>query len=177
MTIAPVPDRAPQPAPHPSGDVHESGHAGRIEDYRNAYQARDVDRMLTLFADDAEVTVAPGTFRGREEIRRLLDWDARLSPTASVRDAGIGVLVDGQTVVWEHTVSLTYENIPYEEAATKVFEFDDGGKIRRLRSYYDKLTIMDQIASHYPGIQGWIFRKLTGYLVAQGSKGLDSSST
>ena len=177
MTIAPVSDRAPEQAPYPSGDVPESGLAGRIEEYRDAYQARDVDRLLALFADDAQVTAAPGTFRGKDAIRKLLDWDARLSPTASVRDTGIGVLISGQTVVWEHVISLTYENIPYEEAATKVVEFDEGGKIRRLRSYYDKLAIMDQIASRYPGIQGRIFRKLTGYLVAQGSKGLDATST
>jgi ketosteroid isomerase-like protein len=156
---------------------HESQLRRTVEDYRSAYQARDVEGMLALFTDDAELTVAPGTFRGKDAIRNLLDWDARLSPTATVRDAGVGVLVCGQTVVWEHVVSLTYESIPYEEEATKVFEFDDGGKIRRLRSYYDKLAIMDQIASRYPGVQGRIFRKLTGYLVAQGSKGLDASPT
>ena len=164
-------------APHLSGDVSESGLAGRIEEYRDAYQARDLDRILALFTDDAEVTVAPGTFRGKDEIRKLFDWDARLSPTASVRDAGVGVVVSGQTVVWEHVVSLSYESIPYEEAATTVVEFDDAGKIRRLRSYYDKLALMDQIASRYPGIQGWMFRRLTGYLVAQGSKGLDATPT
>jgi len=164
-------------APHLSGDVSESGLAGRIEEYRDAYQARDLDRILALFTDDAEVTVAPGTFRGKDEIRKLFDWDARLSPTASVRDAGVGVVVSGQTVVWERVVSLSYESIPYEEAATTVVEFDDAGKIRRLRSYYDKLALMDQIASRYPGIQGWMFRRLTGYLVAQGSKGLDATPT
>jgi ketosteroid isomerase-like protein len=156
---------------------HESELRRAVEAYRSAYQARDVERMLALFTEDAEVTIAPGTFLGRDAIRKLFDWDARLSPTAKVRDAGIGVLVSGRTVVWEHVVSLTYESIPYDEEATKVFEFDDGGKIRRLRSYYDKLAIMDQIASRYPGIQGWIFKKLTGYLVTQGSKDLDATPT
>jgi hypothetical protein len=55
--------------------------------------------MLALFADDAEFTLAPGTFRGKEEIRKVLEWDVRLSPTASVREAGIGVLAGGHAAV------------------------------------------------------------------------------
>jgi hypothetical protein len=90
-----------------------------------------------------------------------------------VRDAGVGLLVDGQAAVSERVRSLTFEDIPYEERAATVFEFDDDGKIRRYRSYYDKLALMHQIAARYPGVRGWIFRKLTGYLVAQGRKGLD----
>ena len=94
-----------------------------------------------------------------------------------MRDRGSGVLVSGHVAACEHVTSATYEGIPYEEPAAKVFEFDDAGKIRRLSSYYDKLALMDQIAARYPGVKGRVFRMLTGYLVAQGSKGLDVSSS
>jgi ketosteroid isomerase-like protein len=144
-----------------------------VEEYRDAYQARDIDRMLASFADDAELTLAPGTFRGKDAIRRVLEWDARLSPTASVRDVGVGVVVSGRKAVWERAISLTYEGIPYEEEATLVLELDDAGRIVRFRSYYDKLDVMERIAAGYPGLQGRIFRALIGYLVAQGRKGLD----
>jgi ketosteroid isomerase-like protein len=154
--------------------LHESEVARCVQEYRDAYQARDVERMLALFADDAELTLAPGTFRGKDAIRKLLDWDVRLSPAATVRDAGIGVHVAEHTAVSERVISLTFEGIPYEEQAVTVFEFDEEGKIRRLRSYYDKLALMDEIASRYPGIRGWIFRRLTGFLVAQGRRGLDA---
>jgi ketosteroid isomerase-like protein len=160
----------------PEADKRESEVARAIEEYRNAYQARDVDRMLALFANDAELTVAPGTFRGKDEIRKLLEWDVRLSPGVSVRDTGVGVVVSGRAGVSERVVSLTFDGIPYEEQAATVYELDDVGKIRRLRSYCDKLALMDQIASSYPGIKGWIFKKLTGYVVGQGRKGLDTRS-
>ena len=146
----------------------------RVDEYMAAYVARDIDRLMTMFADDAEVTAAPGTLHGKDAIRKFYEWDARLSPTASVRDDGIGVLVSGQTAVCERVISLTYQGIPYEEEAATIFEFDDAGKIRRQRSYYDKLALMNRIASRYPGIQGRIFRRMTGYLVAQGRKGLDA---
>lgn len=154
-------------------DAGQSDPGARLEEYRDAYLARDVDRMIELFADDAELTWAVGTFRGKDAIRKVLEWDVRLSPTASVRDAGCGVMVSGRTVVWERVVSLTAEGIPYEHPAVTVFELDDEGRIRRLRSYYDKLAVLDRVASRYPGLRGRVFRRVTGYLVALGSKGLD----
>jgi hypothetical protein len=34
-------------------------------------------------------------------------------------------------------------------------EFDGAGPISRLRSYYDKLAVMDQVAPGLPGASGW----------------------
>jgi ketosteroid isomerase-like protein len=159
-----------------SGAVH-TDLSGVVEEYRNAYQARDVERMMKLFADDAELTWAAGVFRGKDAIRKVLEWDVHLSPTAVVRDAGMGLITADHVAVSERVVSLTADGIPYEERAVTVFEFDDGGLIRGMRSYYDKLAIMHQVASGYPGFRGRIFRAVTGYLVRLGSRGLDVSPT
>jgi ketosteroid isomerase-like protein len=148
-----------------------------VEEYLAAYEARDLDRLIALFADDAELTVAPGTFRGKGAVRRFFEWDAELSPAVSVRERETGVLVSGHVAACEHVTSATYKGIPYEEPAVKVFEFDDAGKIRRLRSYYDKLALIHQIAAGYPGLRGRAYRALTGYLVALGRKGLDASES
>lgn len=156
----------------PQGDVKH-----QVETFRAAYEARDVDRMVELFADDAEYTLAPGTFRGKSAIRRLLEWDARLSPTATIRDTGLKILASDRTVVWERQLALTAEGVSYQENALTVIEFDDAGLIRNVRSYYDKLDVLNQIASGLSGPTGWIMKRLTGYLVAQGKKGLDASST
>jgi hypothetical protein len=75
--------------------------------------------MLELFADDAGPTWAGGTFRGKDAIRKVLEWDGRLSPTATVRDAGIGVISADHAVVSERVVNLTAEGIPYEERASR----------------------------------------------------------
>jgi len=157
------------------GDTLQSTLIAVSERFRNAYEARDVERLMELLADDAELTWAAGTFRGKDAIRKVFEWDARLSPTATVRDAGIGVITSDHAVVSERIVNLTAEGIPYEERAISVMELDDAGQIRSIRSYYDKLAIMDQIASRYPGIKGKMFRALTGYLVRLGSKGLEVS--
>lgn len=150
--------------------------ARRVEEFRSAYQDRDVEGMLALFADDAEVIMAPGKFRGKAAIRKFWEWEVRMVPVAASSDTGLGMVVVGRSVVWERRVSETAEGVPYTTDAVTILEFDDAGLIRRYRSYYDKLAVMEQIASGLSGVYGWFARALIGYLVALGKKGLDTSS-
>ena len=73
-----------------TSELRQGELARRVEEYRTAFQARDVEGMLELFADDAELTAAPGTFRGKVAIRKFLQWDARVSPTAISTTKGSG---------------------------------------------------------------------------------------
>ena len=159
-----------------TGELAHSELARRAEEFRSASQDRDVERMLALFADDAQATMAPGTFRGKAAIRKLFEWEVQLSPVATSKDTGLGMVVVGRSVVWERLVSETAEGVPYTTDAVTILEFDDAGLIRRYRSYYDKLAVMEQIAAGLPGVYGWFARALIGYLVALGKKGLDTSS-
>lgn len=144
----------------------------RVEAFREAYQAHDVDGMVAMFRADGVYVAAPGAFRGRDEIRTFLEWDAGLSPSAVIRDTGVGVLIIGSTVVWEREFELSAAGVPYREESMAVIEFDDGGLIVRLRSYYDKLAVLDQITRGLTGPYGWFARRLVGYLLALGRKGL-----
>lgn len=150
-----------------------SGPVAQVERFREAYLARDVDRMMTFFSDDAELVAAPGVFTGKDAIRTFLQWDADLSPAASIDDVGVGVASVGEDcVVWERVIHLTFEGIPYQEAAATILELDDAGLIRRYRSYYDKLAVVDQIAAGLPGIGGWFTKEVVGAVVAAGGMGL-----
>ncbi len=148
----------------------------RVEDYRTAYQDRDLERMLGMFADDAVMIWAQGTFQGKAAIRQVLEQDVGECSVAAVRDTGLGMVVVGRSVVWERQVSLTVKGVPVREDAVTILEFNDAGLIRQFRSYYDKLGMMNQIASGLPGLYGWFARKVVGSVVAQANKGLDMSS-
>ncbi len=148
----------------------------RVEEFRSASQDRDVERMLAMFADDAEVTMAPGTFRGKTAIRKFFEWEVQIAPVSASADVGLGMVAVGRSVVWECQVSETTHGVPYTTDAVRILEFDDAGLIRRYRSYYDKLDVVEKIASGMSGVYGWFARALTGFLVAQGRKGLDTSS-
>jgi hypothetical protein len=86
------------------------------------------------------------------------------------------VLIVGRSVVWERQVLETAEGVPFREDAVTILEFDNAGLIWHYRSYYDKLAVLDQITSGMSGIYGWFAKRLVGYLVALGKKGLDTSS-
>ncbi len=143
-----------------------------VEEFDRTLEERDVQAALEFFADDAEWTLAPGTFSGKDGIRRYLEWDMRTSPKATYRLTGIGVLAAGNVAVRETVVEQVWEGISYDYPALAVIEFNDGGKIQRMRSYYDKLGLEQRVAAKTPGIKGWVFRKLINFMVVQGRKGL-----
>ena len=140
-----------------------------VEEFDRAMEKRDVQAALEFFADDAKWTVPPGTFSGKDSIRRVLEWEMRLPMT--YRLTGIGVLAAGNVAVREAVVEEVWEGIDFDCPLLTVMEFNDERKIQRMRSYCDYLGIEQQIAAKYPGIKGWVFRKLINFAVAQAQKG------
>ncbi len=75
-------------------------------DFDGAWNARDADKVLDFFADDAVVRMtppmpgAPETFTGRDEIRGFVEM---LIP--GFRVASKKFRVDGNRVAWHSTVS------------------------------------------------------------------------
>jgi ketosteroid isomerase-like protein len=146
-----------------------------VSRFHDAYDARDIDTLAELFAENGDWRLAPGTFTGKAAIRRLLEWDARLSPSASCQESGVGVIVHGNVAVSERVIEQAFEGIPCTYPAVTVFELNGAGKIEHARSYYERLSILRQVASRYPGVKGWFFRKIINFIVAQSDKGLETS--
>lgn len=107
-----------------------------------------------------------------EGVQQFSEWDVLLSPVAKSRPLGIGLLVKDDIAVEEEVLEQTYEGRPYEYPLVRVFEIGDGEKIRRLRVCFDKLGIEQQVAMQYPGVRGWLFKRMINFIVAQGEKGL-----
>ena len=141
-----------------------------VEEWDRAFEKKDVQAALELFADDAKWTVPAGTFSGKDSIRRAVEWEMRLSRT-TFRLTGIGVLAAGNVAVREAVGEEVWEGIDFDYPLVTVMEFNDDRKIQRMASYCDHLRIEQQIAAKYPGIKGWVFRKLINFAVAQAEKG------
>lgn len=146
-----------------------------VSRFHAAYDARDIDTLVELFTETGDWRLAPGTFTGKAGIRHLLEWDAHLSPTASCRTSGVGIIVHGNVAVSERLIEQVFEGIPCTYPAVTVFELNGAGKIEHARSYYERLSILRQVASKYRGVKGWLFRKIINYIVAQTDKGLQTS--
>ncbi len=91
---------------------------GRVRElvgqYHDTYERRDKRAVADLFAGDAVISLAPGTSRGREGIRRVIDWDWKATPTIRFRPMGIDILVSGNVAVCEVMVEASYAGVRYE---------------------------------------------------------------
>jgi uncharacterized protein (TIGR02246 family) len=144
-----------------------------VRRFDEAFRSRDVEAMLELFAEDA-IWVSPvGTFEGKDGLRRVLTWDTRISPTVTSARSGIGLLVKGNVAVSETLAEGTLDDgTRWDGPAVTIFELDDDGKIRRLRLYYDKLSMSQRVAMQYTGVSGWLARKVINAIVARAERGL-----
>jgi ketosteroid isomerase-like protein len=142
-----------------------------LRGFTEAFVKRDVEKTLSFFAEDAVLAGPEGTFKGKHEIEHFWTWDARFSPTMTARDSGIGIMVKGNRAVAEYVLQGSFEGKKYETPGMNVYEFSDG-KIQHMRSYYDRLSAIKQVAMQYGGIKGWFMKKLADYIVGQSEKGL-----
>ena len=73
------------------------------QEFLRAYNAKDVDTILTLYAEDATLVSDGGTFKGRSEIRNWLvsgiDLGSRLEAIEPLAEGSCGTLAyeEGQT--------------------------------------------------------------------------------
>lgn len=148
--------------------LSEENIAGLVRDFVEAYARRDVEKMLSFLTEDVEWVQPEGTFKGKEEVKRFLTWHIQSAPVFKIRDAGIGIMVNGNKAVYEHVFEGStpdgskYSGIP----AITVFEFS-GEKIQQQhRLYYDRLSMAKQVA------KGWIERMIVGTIVNRWEKGL-----
>lgn len=140
-------------------------------DFGEAFVERDVEKMLSFFAEDA-VWVSPvGTFKGKEGLRRVLTWDTQVMPTVKARHSGIGLMVKGNKAVDESISEGEYEGKKLEVRGITVFEFNDG-KIQHIRLFYDKLSIIKQVTMQYTGVTGWFAKRIVNYIVRKAEEGL-----
>ena len=142
-----------------------------VNAFGEAFVERDVEKMLSFFTEDALWVSPVGTFKGKEELRRVLTWDTQIAPTVTAKLSGIGIMVKGNKAVAENFSEGWYEGKKYEVLGINVFEFSDD-KIQHIRLFYDKLSIVKQVAMQYKGVTGWFAKRLVNYIVGRGEEGL-----
>jgi len=142
-----------------------------VREFRLAFEERDVEKMLSFFAEDAVLVAPVGTFKGKREVKHFWTWDTQVSPTETARLSGIGIMVKENRAVSEGLSEGDFEGKKYEAPSITVYEFSDS-KIQHMRLYYDKLSIVKQVTMQYTGITGWFAKRLVNYIVGQAEKGL-----
>jgi len=146
-------------------EVSEEKIESIIRDFVGAFEKGDVEKTLSFLTDDVVWVVPEGTFKGKEEVKRLLTWGAQAG-RVHMRDAGIGIMVKGNKAVYEYVIegSPTW-GATYETPGVCVYELS-GEKIQQHRALYDRLSIGKQAA------KGWFAKRAVDAMVNQAEKGL-----
>ena len=108
-------------------EYNETYPGAAIASYVAAYNAADVDAVVELFAEDAVITLHPGgDYAGITEIRTLHEAEADGTVVYDISN----VVVDGDTVTWDHVWSGLEENgDPFENCVTGHTAIVEAGQI------------------------------------------------
>jgi ketosteroid isomerase-like protein len=137
-----------------------------IHDILEAFNKKDLTRMISFFADDATVIRPEGTFRGKEEIKRYYTWSFSNYSELTLTEKGF--VVEGNKAVLEFVsegTSARGGGKKQQLPGMAVFEFRNG-KVQQVHDYYDRLLIAQQLAN------GWLEKKIVNAVANRMGKGL-----
>jgi uncharacterized protein (TIGR02246 family) len=106
----------------------------------DAFNRKDLEGLLSLFADDAVMIRPEGIFRGKDEIKRFYAWNfaSYLQNTLVEKD----FVIEGDQVVLEFvseaTVVRSDKELKQHLPGMVMFEFKNG-KVQQVHDYYNKL--------------------------------------
>ena len=137
-----------------------------IRNILEAYNKKDLTRMLSFFADDATYIRSEGIFRGKEEIKRYYTWS--YSNYSEVTLTVKSIVVEGDRAVLEWALEGTSVRGGGKKAQLQgldLFEFKNG-KVQEVHIYQDRLLVAKQLAS------GWFEKTIINAVVNRMEKGL-----
>mgnify|MGYP001087852559 CR=1 FL=1 len=135
-----------------------------ITSFREAVSSSDVEKVLSLFADDATFIRPEGTFKGKEEIKRSFIWLLGHYSKFTLTEIDLIVTVDKAALEFlaENT---TTDGMKQHSLGMLAFHFRKG-KIWQVHDYYDRLLVAQQLAKE------WLDKRILGYVVSRMEEGL-----
>lgn len=130
------------------------------------FEEMDVEKALSLLTDDVTWKTPFGIFKGKEEVKRYLEWNGKNSKEIKFTTSGPGILVQGDVASFEHRISGIMQGEKVEFLAMCTYQFE-GDRVKEMKTVYDRLEIAEQATST------WLPKKIVNTLVSQLSKGLD----
>jgi uncharacterized protein (TIGR02246 family) len=129
-----------------------------------AFNSRDVEKMLSFVADDATFIRPEGTFKGKEEIKRYYTWSFQHYSKLTLTETDL--IVGGNKAVLEFVSEGTAtDGMNQRLPGLAAFHFRNG-RVEQVHDYYDRLLIAEQLA------KGWFAKTVVGAVVNRMQKGL-----
>lgn len=110
----------------------------------NAIESRNVEEILSNFADDCEIELLRQMLVGKEGVKKWIDW--LYKNFRQVKFQPVTVIVEGNTLFEEFIVrARLYSGYEIKSKQTEVLVYNDDYKIKSLRLYFDRLDFVDLI--------------------------------
>jgi ketosteroid isomerase-like protein len=133
-------------------------------DLDNTIESKDIEKIVSFFADDCDIELMGIRLSGRDGARRWLEW--LFDTLVEIKFRPIIIMVDGNTFFEEFILIGTLPGgrvVESKQAEVLVYE---NYKIKSLRLYFDRLDFADVIAEDF------ISRKIIKTLISRSLKGL-----
>jgi uncharacterized protein (TIGR02246 family) len=118
-----------------------------LADLHAAINRRDMDKIMSLFADDASWIVMPGgTCYSKDEIRKYFEKGMKTFEKFILRDIHPPV-VSGEMATHEFMIDVKVKGSPEGSVPSVVVAEFRNGQITQIRWYVDKLEAAKQLAS------------------------------
>jgi hypothetical protein len=136
-----------------------------VSDCIASWDSRDPDKILSFFTEDGDWTRPEGVFRGKEELKRYFDVTLSNIKNLKLTVCGNGIITEGNNAYNELMVTGIYMGKKVEFLEIDASECSDG-KIKHIRSEYDRLSIAKQAA------KGWLAKMMVNSMIKQTERGL-----
>ena len=109
----------------------------------NAIESKNMEKILTYFADDCEIELLRQQLFGKEGVKKWLDW--LYKNFRQIKFQPIVIIVKGNTLFEEFIVRARLHSgveVKSKQAEVVVYEND---KIKSLRLYFDRLDFAESV--------------------------------
>jgi len=127
------------------------------KDLDDTLETKDNGKILEFFADDCEVELLGVTLKGKDGVRKWLDW--KYQHVSNYELVPVVIMIEGDVFFEEFLVKAKLPNgIKLESKQAEVLVYDEDYKVKSLRLYFDRLDFADAITKD--PISKYIVRRL-----------------
>lgn len=133
-------------------------------EFDNAISVKDDEKMLSAFADDCEIELLGVTLKGKDGVKRWIDW--MFTHLSKVKFEPVVIMVEENVFFEEFIVHGTLKDgrlVKSKQAEVLVYE---DYKIKSLRLYFDRLDFAEAVAD------GFVSRRIVETLIKRTREGL-----
>jgi ketosteroid isomerase-like protein len=132
------------------------------KDLDDALETRDIDTILPFFADDCEIELLGVRGRGREGVRKWLEWQYR--HVAKLELVPVVIMIEGNVFFEEFVAKARlHDGSEVESKQAEVLVYENN-KVTSLRLYFDRLDFANAVAKGF--VSKFIVRRLISMSVA-----------